>query len=121
MSFAVSESAGGQPVELYVFTLAALTWRYTSGDAAITIPTGAAAGTYDPAVITRQAIQGTDESANGQLTVTVGRDLEVAALLYFDRLIRGALTLTVYRYHRGDVSQELVTIFTGGRAGRWFA
>ena len=123
-TYAALESVGGQPVELYDFLLGATHYRYTSSDAAVTVPLSAThqypdalAGTYLPAVLTRANIQATAEDTDGTLTVTLDRDSAVAQLFFFDRFLDGPLNLSVYRYHRaGTPSPDwppLVTIFQG--------
>jgi len=110
MSFLSRETSrnSGQPFELYLFTTAAGTYAYTSGDKERTFN----GRTYNRLAISRsEADQGVESRAGG-LTVTVPRSCDVAAL-FVSYIPESPLLLTVYQGHDGEAASEVLPLFDG--------
>lgn len=116
MSYAAQEAsvAGGAPRELYLFTLGAARWTYTSADAAVEH----LSQTYVPLPIRRSAVELSGEFARAALTIELPRDGAPAT-----EWIAGAPSLpcglTLFRNHRGDA--EFITAWKGRVASVTFA
>jgi uncharacterized phage protein (TIGR02218 family) len=98
----------GQPVECYKFTQGDNAWFYTSADRQVILP---AAGTFEPAIITRGELDFSHEDTGEMIDFTVPRSDPVAALFIGD-LPSTPVGITVYRAHRGDEDATIV-IFSG--------
>ncbi len=117
MSYDSAEQStrGGSPVELYEFTHGSSVWRYTSADEA---QIDGAMNVYDPAVISRGAIDMSDEDTQGGLEVTLLRTDPVAAL-FIPSLPAFPVRLTVTRFHRDD--GNYVQLWSGEIASAMFS
>lgn len=108
MSYESYESSrdGGQPVELYEFTLGAEAWRHTSADEL----QSHLGHDYAPEVIQRPEIESSGEIGKANLPIRVPVDFPVALLF---RLAAPAevILLRIHRKHRGDA--DAVVIFVG--------
>lgn len=98
--------AGAAPVELYLFQSGNQFWRFTSADA----DQEYSGQTFLHDIITRGAVDESDEDMAGSLDVTLMRNNAVAALFIPD-LPPHPVRLAVYRFHRDDA--EVVCFWTG--------
>lgn len=92
----------GAPVEVYEFARNAKLWRFTSAEADLTFE----GDDYTSIPITRTAIESSNEQARNALSLTVPRNLEVAALFRISPPT-DVIAITVRRFHRseeGDVA-----------------
>lgn len=110
MSFSAQERSreGGQPIELFTFSLGGTDFNYSNqeGDEVYN------AITYDPETISRTNIQNTLNVKENQLTISVPATNTFARL--FVTVIPGERsTVTVRQVHRTDGADELVTVFKG--------
>lgn len=94
---------GGAPVELYLFARGLQVWRYTSTDSDITFD----GNSWESAVIQRSNIETTPEQSRNALTITCPRDLPIADLFRVAPP-SDVISLTVYRYHRGDGDSAVI-------------
>jgi len=100
---------GGAPVELYEFDIGTEVRYYTSSDGDVN-PGGGQ-------VYTAVAVQRGETSEGGnaredEVQVTLPAS-DVVSQLYAARLPGVRLSLVIKRYHRTDVSEEVVTVFEG--------
>lgn len=108
----------GTPVELYVITIGALTFRYTSAqtDYVVDAP-NPIAGTYSAVPISRGPIsQSAGEQSEDKLEVTLPADNE-----YVSRYVSVApgfnATFSLYQTHRDDPDAETILLYQGIVAG----
>ncbi len=108
MSYDAKEKSqyGGSPVELYKFVYGSNTSYFTSADK----DQSYASHTYLHDVITRGEIDASDEDQQGMLEVTVPRTNAIADL-FIPNMPIYPVTLTIYRFHRGD--SEVVQLWMG--------
>jgi len=93
----------GQPVELYVFSIGNLTYRYTSAEDTVVF----AAQQYVSRQIERTDPAQSDADRRTELKVTLPADDPVC--LPFIGVVPGQpLTLDLFRFHRGDTEAENV-------------
>jgi len=103
----------GSPVELYKFGVLNQEWYYTSGDEEVVY----GGNTYQPSPISRTSPEQSREGGYTKLTLTVQRDHEIAQR-YRVYVPLSAMTLTIFRYHRGD--GETIAFWVGRiRAVTW--
>jgi uncharacterized phage protein (TIGR02218 family) len=93
----------GAPVELYLFARGEQVWRYTSADTDVS----RAAETWTSTVLQRTAIETNPEQSRNAITVTAPRDFAVADLFRITAPT-DVVSLTVYRYHRGDADTAVI-------------
>ena len=105
MTYEAKETSayGGSPVELYEFRHGPVTYRYTSGDDAITY----LGQVYSPASIRRPRIEQGQELNRSELVLNVPRDLSVADLFRIYPPTEVVL-LTIRRQHRNDSETAIV-------------
>jgi uncharacterized phage protein (TIGR02218 family) len=110
MTYAVAETgiATAQPVELYRWTHAAESYRYTSAQADQVLSTQV----YTAAPLSRGAISQGEEIARAALEVTVPQDHPVALLFSLGPPVDRVL-LTLRRRHATDADAEAVVIWQG--------
>lgn len=110
MTYAAQETSvqAGAPVELYLFARGPRAWRFTSAEVSVLF----ASEVWTSTPISRTDIESTQERVRNDLRVTVPRNNPVAAL-YVSNPPTDKVTLTVYRYHRGDVDAEAVVSWMG--------
>jgi uncharacterized phage protein (TIGR02218 family) len=85
-----------KPLELYEFQTASTTYRYTSGDEAVTI----GLGTFTPTLIGRGDSSASHEDGQNSLSIEVARTNPVAAL-HVDLPPDQPVKVTLYRLERG--------------------
>lgn len=105
MTYDASERSfqGGAPVELYLFARGSQVWRFTSADTDIEHE----GNTYTSIPLSRNAIETSPEQPRNTLTITAPRDFTIA---YLFRITAPTdiVSLTVYRFHRGDSGTAVI-------------
>jgi len=101
----------GQPVECYRFAMGSTLWLFTSADQAVVLPSG----TYEPNTLQRGELDHSQEDQAGSLEISVPRDHPIA-VLFIPGAPPSTVSLTVYRAHRGELTDPAV-IFMGSVAG----
>ncbi|HXE59671.1 MAG TPA: phage BR0599 family protein [Gemmatimonadaceae bacterium] len=104
MSFLSLEQAGGKPVELFVFQQGTNYWRYTDGQAPVTVNDL----TYQPAVIARGEQSDSQERAQATITVTLDRALPVVRGMLFGSPFYRVSTVAVFRFQPGATDKALI-------------
>jgi len=94
--FSALERLGGKPRDLYTFARSDSMWRYTSAGKALNVTYGATTIVYDPAVISRGAIQRTNETGAIKVHVKLARTVPVSAALREYRA--QPMVLGIHRY-----------------------
>jgi hypothetical protein len=98
-AYSALESIGYRPRELYTFARGDQVWRMTGGTSLLTI-FGRPGLSYQPALITRDRIERSDESRSSSVTVRVARTTPVADAL---REVRASpMTLRLERWQDKD-------------------
>jgi uncharacterized phage protein (TIGR02218 family) len=105
---------GGTPVECFLFARGSTTWLYTSSEREVTI----AAGTFVPGYVKREAISFHSEDAAGAIEIRLPRTSEVAAP-YIQQVPPQRTTLAVWRCHRGDEANPILTFSGRSTAARF--
>ncbi len=109
----------GAPVELFVFTMGATVWRFTSADRVYTVATGPAAGTYQPtAGLARSAVDYNQEDGSQALTIRLPRVNEVAAM-FIGLPPVARVFVTAFRFHR-DAATDIIQACAGEVAAARF-
>ncbi len=104
----------GAPVEFFEFVLGAESWRYTTAAEALVCE----GQIYEPAIISKGAIELTGELKGRPLTVKVS-GINPTALKYRVYVPASPMVLTIRKYHRSDSSDSIV-VWTGvARAVAW--
>ena len=108
MTFLSQESSveSGRPVELYTFTLALETFRFTSAEDDQVV----AGETYEAIAISRGKVGQGPEARRATLTIEMPGNLDLPARYVLNAPSERA-RVTIQRFHRGD--GELVLIFDG--------
>lgn len=109
MTFEAQEEGFGQPVELYEFTLT-INQKFflTSNDEPITFNSNV----YIPQQMQRQAVEQNTEMERQELKIDIQRDAEVLeSFVGFPPT--QIMTLTIYRTHLNDLSNEFVVVWKG--------
>lgn len=111
MSFDPFESSveDGQPVELYTFTIGAVTYRYTSDQKDISVDV---LGDFTAIPISRGKITASREKNGDVVEVRLPTSTPIA-LNYVLSVPGERVFLTIRRMHRPDVDQEAIIIFDG--------
>lgn len=99
---------GGAPAELYEFRYATAIFAYTNGEQPITKQQTL----FMPQSIRRGAITGSSEAAKQELQITVPRDVPIADLFRVSPPAK-VVTLSIYRTHHTDGSQQFITTWQG--------
>jgi uncharacterized phage protein (TIGR02218 family) len=109
MSYDAKESGTeGAPFELYQFSTADYTWRYTSAPEDI-IFKGAR---FTAEIISRTNTTASAEVKGGHITVNLPKDNPIAAL-FISFIPSTPLALVIYRGHYGESESETKVAFTG--------
>jgi uncharacterized phage protein (TIGR02218 family) len=96
--FEANERANSQPVHCYTFLRGSQVWRYTDQPSDVTL----SGVTYRAAVIRHSEYARDDETASGEITVTVAAATPIVAEL--DGKLSGpTITLTIRQTHRSGV------------------
>ncbi len=104
MSFLGLEQAGGSPVELFVFQQGTNYWRYTDGQAPVTVN----GLTYQPAVIARSQQVDSQERAQARITITLDRKLPVVSDMLMGNPFYRPATAAVFRFQPGATDKALI-------------
>ncbi|MBK1615001.1 hypothetical protein CKO44_16145 [Rubrivivax gelatinosus] len=88
---------GGSPVELYLFTIGSVVWRYTSSARTITVD----GAEWTAAPLKRGSIETSQEAVRNGLDVECARDFPVAQLFRVSPP-SDPIGLIIRRYHRDD-------------------
>ena len=105
-----TSSQGGQPVELYHFTIGTSHYRYTSAEDEVSF----SGNTYFPRQITRTDPAQSSEERRQQLEITLPAEDEVASR-YIGVVPGELMSLVVTRFHRGDT--EAWILWSGNITG----
>lgn len=114
MTYAQYEQSpqSGRPVELYIFTIGATVYRYTSAEDQVVFQSN----TYFPRQITRGTPKQSSEQRKQDMEVTLPASDDVASR--FIGIVPGQLmTLEIVRFHRDDPDEEGLSIWDGRITG----
>jgi hypothetical protein len=122
MTYLADEQAGLDPIELYEFTYADQTWRYTDADVDYLHPVTGDLFAVEP--IHRDSLKQSEESNSMSVDVTIDALNPVADFFRAPFLPARQVWLVIYRTHRGAVGAPAVTFrgqvgqveFTGASA-----
>jgi uncharacterized phage protein (TIGR02218 family) len=101
--------SSASPVELYKFVLNAQSWRFHTGTNAISY----LGETYMPEALRRSEMRMETDVRQGALELTMPRENALAAL-YVAAPPEGVVSVTIYRFHRGDAD---TIVLWKGRVG----
>ena len=93
----------GEPVECFRFAQGGNLWLYTSADRTVALPQGV----FIPEPIARTELDFSQEDAAASVDVTVPR-VNPVAQLFVTNLPSTAITLVIYRAHRGSETASIV-------------
>jgi hypothetical protein len=107
--YAVLESAGGKPLELFRFVSGSNVYTYTSGDVPTTFNAGAGSETYTPVTLKRASVLSSSEASKLELEIGFGVEVPLTAL-FVNGAAPGPVSCQVFRFQRGaDLSGGLGT------------
>lgn len=117
-TFTANERANSQPVTCYTFIRRDTVWRYTDQPEDVTVD----GVTYRAAVIAHGDLEKDDESAAGELTVTLSRETPIVSELQALNRDGYRVTCTIRQTHRvgigGVVTLSTAIRFKGGLLAR---
>jgi uncharacterized phage protein (TIGR02218 family) len=98
----------GRPVYFYEFVYGSITWRYTSAEEVLT----ANGHEWKPAAITDDGVRQTGEISSDAMTITAPSWVGPSQLFMSGTPSRG-VQVSVYQYHDGDPSNDVVAVYVG--------
>jgi uncharacterized phage protein (TIGR02218 family) len=113
--YAILESTGGKPRELFRFVSGANVYTYTSQDTSVVYNAGAGNETYAPVTLKRDSVLSSSDASKLELEIGFGVEVPVTAL-FVNGVAPGPVSCNVWRYQEGATltdPTQIVLIFSG--------